>query len=80
VGNKTIPDFYTMHLLGGLGDITYDPQYALQSLNNLLTKYSAPPRQVFVNEYAAAAKMVPNSYIWWISRLKRYDLYGMLAN
>ena len=80
VGNKTIPDFYTMHLLGGLGDITYDPQYALQSLNSLLTKYGAPSRQVFVNEYAAAAEMVPSSYIWWISRLERYNLYGMLAN
>ena len=24
--------------------------------------------------------MVPSSYIWWISRLERYDMFGMLAN
>ena len=80
VGNATIPDYYTMHLLGGLGDIAYDPEYALASLSNLLNKYGAPSRQVFVNEYAAAAEMVPSGYIWWISRLERYNLLGMLAN
>ncbi|KAK4211366.1 glycoside hydrolase superfamily [Rhypophila decipiens] len=80
VGNKTIPDYYTLHLLGGLGDITYDPQYTNTSLASLLRKYGAPDRQVFVNEYAAAAEMVPSGYIWWISRLERYDMFGMLAN
>jgi len=80
VGNNTIPDYYTMHLLGGLGDIAYDPQYATVSLNDLLKKYGAPSRQIFVNEYAAANEMVPSSYIWWISRLERHQLFGMLAN
>ena len=80
VGNNTIPDYYTLHLLGGLGDITYDPQYQNTSLAALLNKYGAPPRQVFVNEYAAAPEMVPSGYIWWISRLERYDMFGMLAN
>lgn len=81
VGNNTIPDYYTLHLLGGLGDITYDPEYTNKtSLPALLKKYNAPERQVFVNEYAQASEMVPSGYIWWISRLERFDMFGMLAN
>ncbi|KAK4232940.1 hypothetical protein C8A03DRAFT_19883, partial [Achaetomium macrosporum] len=46
----------------------------------LLRQYGLPERQVFVNEYAQASEMVPGSYIWWISRLERYDFPGMLGN
>ncbi|KAK4031410.1 glycoside hydrolase family 39 protein [Parachaetomium inaequale] len=80
VGNNTIPDYYTLHLLGGPGDINYDPEYTNVSLARLLKTYGAPQRQVFINEYAAAAEMVPSGYVWWISRLERYDTPGMLAN
>lgn len=80
VGNNTIPDYYTLHLLGGLGDINYDPQTTNTTLRDLLKRYNAPERQVFINEYAAAAEMVPSGYAWWISRLERYDTPGMLAN
>ena len=79
-GNKTIPDYYTYHLEGGLRDADNDPQYTNASLAALLRKYGLPDRQVFINEYASSQEQVPGGYIWWISRLERYDFFGMLGN
>jgi len=79
-GNNTVPDLYSYHLEGGLTDVDNDPQYTNSSLRTLLRQYSLPERQVHVNEYAAQSEMVPGGYIWWISRLERYDFLGMLGN
>lgn len=79
-GNKTIPDRYTYHLEGELTAVDNDPQYTNASLGALLKQYGLPERQVFVNEYAQASEMVPGGYIWWISRLERYNFLGMLGN
>lgn len=78
--NGTVPDLYTYHLEGGLTDTTNDPQYTNSSLRALLKQYGLPERQVFANEYAESSEMVPGGYIWWISRLERYDFLGMLGN
>src|SRR4051812_24648725 len=79
-GNKTIPDYYTYHLEGGATDVTNDPLYTNNSLRTLLRQNGLPERQVHINEYAQSSEMVPGSYIWWISRLERYDFLGMLGN
>jgi len=79
-GNSTVPDYYTYHLEGGANDEDNDPQYTNSSLRGLLHQYGLPERQIFANEYAEQSEMVPGSYIWWISRLERYDFFGMLGN
>lgn len=79
-GNSTVPDYYTYHLEGDAKSVDNDPQYTNSSLRGLLRQYGLPERQVFANEYAESSEMVPGSYIWWISRLERYDFLGMLGN
>lgn len=79
-GNDTVPDYYTYHLEGDLTAVDNDPQYTNSSLRSLLKQYSLPERQVHINEYAESKEMVPGGYIWWISRLERYDFLGMLGN
>src|SRR5664279_708043 len=79
-GNGTVPDYYTYHLEGDAKAVDNDPQYTNSSLRALLHQYNLPERQVFANEYAESSEMVPGSYIWWISRLERYDFLGMLGN
>lgn len=79
-GNSTVPDLYSYHLEGGVNDVDNDPQYSNSSLRGLLKQYGLPERQVFANEYAEFSEMVPGGYIWWISRLERYDFWGMLGN
>lgn len=42
--------------------------------------YSLPDRQININEYANANEQVPAGAAWWISRLERYEAYGLRGN
>jgi len=79
-GNGTVPDYYSYHLEGTLTAVDNDPQYTNTSLAALLKQNNLPEQQVFVSEYAQQSEMVPGGYIWWISRLERYNFPGMLGN
>ena len=57
-----------------------DPQYSHDSLNELLSTYDLPQRQVNINEYGLKTDIAPSGYVWWISRLERYNFIGLLGN
>lgn len=79
-GNNTIPDQWSYHLERGVSDVTNDPQYSNKSLAAMLKTYSLPEREVNINEYAGFSEMHPSGYVWWISRLERYNFLGLLGN
>lgn len=79
-GNKTIPDQYAYHLEGSPSDSIDDIQNTNITLGALLTTYGLPERQININEYATFAEQVPAGAAWWISRLERYDAFGLRGN
>ncbi len=79
-GNSTVPDQYAYHLEGDLTAVDNDLQYTNASLTALLKTYDLPQRQVNINEYATSAEQVPAGAAWWISRLERYDAFGLQGN
>ena len=79
-GNNTAPDQYSYHLEGTLSEADNDPQYTNASLSALQKQYGLPSREVNINEYAEYSEMMPAGYAWWISRLERYNFWGLLGN
>ncbi|KAJ5772472.1 hypothetical protein N7520_003001 [Penicillium odoratum] len=79
-GNKTIPDQYAYHLEGSSTDTYDDLQNTNISLSAMLKTYNLPSRQVNINEYANFAEQIPAGAAWWISRLERYNTYGLRGN
>ena len=57
-----------------------DPEYAHDSLNELLDTYGLPQRQVNINEYGLKSEITPSAYVWYIARLERYNYIGLLGN
>ncbi|KAJ5699139.1 hypothetical protein N7462_001144 [Penicillium macrosclerotiorum] len=79
-GNKTIPDQYSYHLEGSTDDWDNDLQNTNGTLAVLLKTYGLPERQININEYANYAEQIPAGAAWWISRLERYDAFGLRGN
>lgn len=79
-GNKTIPDQYAYHLEGSPSDAYDDLQNTNISLSAMLKTYNLPSRQVNINEYATFAEQIPAGAAWWISRLERYNIFGLRGN
>ncbi|KAL1964855.1 hypothetical protein VTN77DRAFT_6357 [Rasamsonia byssochlamydoides] len=79
-GNQTIPDQYAYHLEGNPTSTDDDLQNTNASLAALLQTYRLPPRQININEYATFAEQIPAGAAWWISRLERYEAYGLRGN
>ncbi|KAJ5945958.1 hypothetical protein N7454_002797 [Penicillium verhagenii] len=79
-GNKTIPDQYAYHLEGTSTDSTDDLQNSNVSLSAMLKTYDLPSRQVNINEYGNFGEQIPAGAAWWISRLERYDAFGLRGN
>ncbi|KAJ5734950.1 uncharacterized protein N7483_000075 [Penicillium malachiteum] len=79
-GNDTIPDQYAYHLEGSPDDFYDDLQNTNVSLAALLKTYGLPERQININEYATFDEQIPAGAAWWISRLERYDAYGLRGN
>ena len=78
--NDTIPDQYAYHLEGETGDWDNDLQNTNSTLAALLKIYGLPERQININEYANSAEQIPAGAAWWISRLERYDAFGLRGN
>ncbi|KAJ5703300.1 hypothetical protein N7493_011689 [Penicillium malachiteum] len=79
-GNDTVPDQYAYHLEGSPDDWIDDLQNTNITLAALLKTYGLPERQININEYATLAEQIPAGAAWWISRLERYDAYGLRGN
>ncbi|KAJ5122932.1 hypothetical protein N7448_009029, partial [Penicillium atrosanguineum] len=79
-GNDTIPEQYAYHLEGETGDWDNDLQNTNGTLTALLKSYGLPERQININEYANSAEQIPAGAAWWISRLERYDAFGLRGN
>lgn len=78
--NNTIPDQYAYHLEGNPSDPNDDLQTTNASLASLLNTYHLPQRLVNINEYATQPEQIPSGAAWWISRLERYNAYGLRGN
>lgn len=74
VSNNVIPEQYTWH------DEPGDPGTDIPNLNTLLAKYNAPSRQININEYATQSQQNSAGSAWFISRLERYNAYGLRGN
>lgn len=79
-GNNTIPDQYSWHIEGDINDVNDDLQTNNATLTGMLKQYALPARQVNINEYAVFDEQVASGAAWWISRLERYDSYGLRGN
>lgn len=79
-GNNTVPDQYAYHLEG----VTHAPDNDLQntniSLTALLQQYGLPERQININEYGNPDEQRPAGAAFWISRLERYEAFGLRGN
>lgn len=74
VENNVYPDQVTFHEEPG------DPTRDIPNLNALLSQYGAPSKPVNINEYATFDQQNSGGAAWWISRLERYDLFGLRGN
>lgn len=72
-----IPGQYSYHLEGITTQLDNDLQTTNATLGALLKVYDLPERQVNINEYANWEEQVPASLAWWLSRLERYDAWGL---
>jgi hypothetical protein len=79
-GNDTIPEQYAYHLERDTDDSTNDLQNTNSTLTALLKTYGLPERQININEYGNVAEQIPAGAAWWISRLERYDAFGLRGN
>ena len=79
-GNDTVPEQYSYHLEGGSEEWDNDLQNTNATLAALLKTYNLPDRQININEYANQGEQVPAGAAWWISRLERYDAFGLRGN
>ncbi|OQD79966.1 hypothetical protein PENANT_c041G00927 [Penicillium antarcticum] len=79
-GNDTIPEQYSYHLEGSSDEWDNDLQTTNATLTALLKTYNLPDRQININEYANQREQVPAGAAWWISRLERYDAWGLRGN
>lgn len=79
-GNDTVPEQYSYHLEGGSEEWDNDLQNTNATLAALLKTYNLPDRQININEYANHGEQVPAGAAWWISRLERYDAFGLRGN
>jgi hypothetical protein len=79
-GNDTVPEQYSYHLEGETDEWDNDLQNTNGTLEELLKTYNLPDRQININEYANANEQVPAGAAWWISRLERYEAYGLRGN
>jgi len=75
VSNDSIPDQYVWHIEGG-GDLATDQA----TLSTLLNTYGLPEKTINIDEYATYAEQVPSGAAWWISRLERYNAFGLRGN
>lgn len=78
--NDTIPDQYTWHLEGSTTDANDDLQTNIPNLDSMLAARGLPQRQININEYATFPEQVPAGNAWWISRLERYNAWGLRGN
>ena len=74
VENNNAPDQWTWH--DEPGDIAVD----IPAFGPLLQQYNAPTRQININEYATFDQQNSAGAAWWISRLERYNAYGLRGN
>lgn len=74
VQNNVVPDQYTWH--DEPGDIAVDQA----NFATLRSKYNAPSKPVNINEYATFDQQVATGAAWWISRLERYNYFGLRGN
>jgi hypothetical protein len=79
-GNNTVPEQYSYHLEGDTSDWNNDLQNTNGTLTALLETYNLPDRQININEYANYGEQVPAGAAWWISRLERYNAFGLRGN
>ncbi|KAJ5808242.1 hypothetical protein N7474_009511 [Penicillium riverlandense] len=79
-GNNTIPDQIAYHLEAGPGTSAYDLTNTYPSVLAMLRSYGIPERPQIINEYAVFQEQVPSGAAFWISRLERYETYGLRGN
>lgn len=73
--NDSIPDQYVWHIEGG-GDLEVDQA----AFSSLLTTYGLTSKTINIDEYATYPEQVPSGAAWWISRLERYNAFGLRGN
>ncbi|KIM93779.1 hypothetical protein OIDMADRAFT_61414 [Oidiodendron maius Zn] len=83
-GNNTIPDQIAYHLEAGPGvgpwQESYDLTNTYPSVISLLQSYGIQERPQIINEYASYDEQIPSGAAFWISRLERYNIYGLRGN
>ncbi|PNP74354.1 hypothetical protein FNYG_12403 [Fusarium nygamai] len=75
--NDSIPDQYTWHEEGGSGS---DFENSYNVLQQILTTYGLPQRQININEYATYNEQVPAGSAFWISQFERHNTIGLRGN
>lgn len=75
--NASIPDQYAWHEEGGSGS---NFEYSYGVLQQILTKYGLPQRQININEYATFNEQVPAGSAFWISQFERRNAIGLRGN
>lgn len=78
--SKTIPDAYVWHLEGSTTDVNDDLQTNIPILNQLLSQFGLPQKQIIIDEYGVFAEQNPAGAAWWIARLERYNAPGLRGN
>lgn len=74
VSNNVIPQQYTWH------DEPGDPETDYYNLQAVLQQYNAPQRQININEYATFDEQDSVGAAWFISRLERFNMFGLRGN
>jgi len=80
-GNSSIPDQYVWHLEGSTSDVNDDLQTNIPVLMSLLESNRLPTNiQINIDEYGVFNEQVPSGAAWWISRLERFNAFGLRGN
>ncbi|CAL5872558.1 uncharacterized protein PFLUO_LOCUS6822 [Penicillium psychrofluorescens] len=79
-GNNTIPDQIAYHLEAAPGTDSYDLANTYPSVLAMLRSFGIPERPQIINEYASFTEQIPSGAAFWISRLERYETYGLRGN
>ncbi|KAG8872747.1 hypothetical protein FRB98_009436 [Tulasnella sp. 332] len=76
----TAPDIYDWHLEGDISSSVDDLQTTQPVLVSMLESYGLVVGEFIIDEYGTSGEQVPSGAAWWISRLERFNMYGIRGN